>query len=308
MQAPLTAPPRPPLHREMPRPPRTMAESARRGTRRRAWPRWARPAIRVMTTVGVLGLIGGVGYAGWAHGLFRAAWDAVDDTLVETTGDAGFVLADVLVDGRHETEKDTLIAALGIQRGEPIFGIDLEEARQQIEQLPWVEHASVQRRLPDLIYVRLSEREPLAIWQNERHFTVIDRAGRPLADAVDLAKRGNKRIETLPQIVGPEAPLHVADLLTALDDVPDIKKRMAAASWIGNRRWDVKLDNGIVVKLPENGMADALGRLARVQTRERVFERDIVAVDLRQADRMILQQAETAELPPDDKKKAGKKP
>jgi cell division protein FtsQ len=308
MPAPLTAPPRPPSSRDRQRPPRTMTEQAKRGTRRRAVPRWTGPALRTAVAGLAAGLVGGIGYLGWTHGTFAAAWDAVEQTVVETTGDAGFVLGDVLVEGRHETEKDTLIAAIGVHRGAPIFGIDINEARFQIEQLPWVEHATVQRRLPDLIYVRLSEREPLAIWQNERRFTVIDRAGRPLADAVDLAKRGNKRIETLPQIVGPEAPAHVGELLEALAEVPEVRKRMAAASWIGNRRWDVKLDNGIVVKLPENDMALALQRLAMVQARERVFERDIVAVDLRQPDRMVLQTAESADQPPsDDKKKPGKK-
>lgn len=309
MPAQLTAPPRSPLHGDMPRPPRMMAESARRGNRKRAWPRWTRPATKFLKVFLPAALVAGGGWLMWSHGVVGEAYTAVDDFVVDMTGASGFVVADVLVDGRHETEKDAVISALGVQRGEPIFSIDLAEARAALEQLPWVESASIERRLPDLLYVRLHEREPLAIWQHDRQFTVIDREGRPLADAADLARHGNKRIETLPQIVGPEAPEHVGDLLDELKDVPDIRKRISAASWIGNRRWDLKLDNGLVVKLPEGEIHEALHRLSRIQAQEHLFERDVVVVDMRQADRLVVQTSPSVNAPATDdgKKKSGKK-
>jgi len=273
-----------------------MRETAARGTRKRSLPRWLYPAMRRLSLAAAVGVIGTFSYIGWIDGTFRTLWSETRKDAVDLTGKAGFRLVDVLVEGRRETDKDELIKALGIKRGDPVFDIDLDVLRQRVEQLPWVSRSTVQRRLPDIVYVRLWEREPLAIWQNDRRFTVIDRAGRPLADAIDLAQRGNKRIETLPQIVGPEAPAHVGSLLEALDKVPEIRKRMMAASWIGNRRWNLRLNNGVIIKLPENGMLPALLRLEQFQTRERVFERDIVAVDLRQNDRLILQTAGNDEL------------
>lgn len=281
----------------MSRPPRLMEEWARRGNRRRSLPRWLRPLTRCALIAAPLVLIGAPAWLAWRDGVLEEYVEDFDEVALEATMSRGFVVGEVLIEGRRETERDAALAALGVRRGDALFGVDLDEARRSLERLPWVERAWVERRWPDIIRVRLVEREPLAIWQNDGKFTVIDRAGRALADAEDLARKGNKRIETLPQIVGPEAASHVADLLGALDTAPDVRKRVSAASWIGDRRWNLKLDNGILVKLPEGDVRDALARLTRSQAREKLFERDLVEVDMRQEDRMILRSGATPAVP-----------
>lgn len=291
------------------RPPRAMAESAQRGNRRRAWPRWTRPAVRAALFGIPLALFGAAGWQAFRDGVLVEAAAAVEARFLAASAGAGFALAEVLVEGRTETERVAVLRALGVARGDPIFGIDLEVSKARLEQLPWVSGAAVERRLPDVLYIRLSERQPMAIWQHERRFTVIDREGRPLADATELARRGNERIATLPQVVGANAPQHVPRLLAALEAVPTLLPRMAAAVWVGDRRWDLKLDNGVMVKLPEDGMPEALRRLAEIEQERRVLDRDIVAVDLRQPGRMVLQTSATAVIPglEEQKKKAGKK-
>src|SRR3546814_9628127 len=69
-----------------------------------------------------------------------------------------------------------LLAALGIGRGEPILRFDPDAAHEAILALPWVKTASVERRLPDTIFVRIEERRPMALWQNERQLKEIGRA------------------------------------------------------------------------------------------------------------------------------------
>lgn len=295
--------------KDSPPPPRAMAESAQRGNRRRAWPRWARPAFRLgLLAVPVLGL-GLAGWQAWRDGVFAEVGDAVGETLVSAAAGAGYALSDVLVEGRTETDRAAILGALGVRRGDPIFAINLDHARARLENLPWVDTAAVERRLPDLLYIRLTEREPMAVWQHERRFIVIDRDGRPLADAAEMARRGSRRLESLPHIVGANAPLHIPKLLVALGKVPELKTRVTAAVWVSDRRWDLRLDNGVTVRLPEDGMPLALRQLADSDANARVLDRDIVAIDLRQPDRMVLQTSSTAVLPgrEDDKKKPGKK-
>lgn len=294
---------------DTPPPPKAMAESAQRGNRRRAWPRWARPAIKLAVLGLPLGFASLAGWQAWRTGAFQDFGASVAVLLQDKAGELGFALADVMVEGRTETDRASVLGALGVERGDPIFGIDLDHAKARLEQLPWVSAAAVERRLPDILYVRLTERQPMAIWQHERRFTVIDRDGRPLADATELARRGNMRIETLPQVVGANAPQNVPKLLAALEKVPTLWPRVTAAVWVSDRRWDLKLDNGVMVKLPESGMLAALQQLAEIDNAGRVLDRDIVAVDLRQPDRMVLQTSSTAVLPgaEEDKKKPGKK-
>ncbi|WP_372397166.1 FtsQ-type POTRA domain-containing protein [Azospirillum sp. HJ39] len=297
---------------EMPTPPRAMAASAEKGKRRRAWPRWTRSAVKTaLVLTPVLALTAAAGST-WKRGNLVDTLDAVRDSVIQTTGDMGFRLSEILVVGRSETERDAVLDALGVRRGEPILSIDLAEAKQRLEELPWVSSASIERRLPGFLYIRLSERQPMAIWQHERQFTVIDRAGRPLADAAELARRGNQRIETLPQVIGANAPQQVHTLLSALDNAPTIAPLLSSASWISDRRWNLQLSNGVTVKLPEGTteMRRALRQLEQMHTASHVLDRDIVAIDLRQPDRAAIQTSATAQLPgweDDTKKKNGKK-
>ncbi len=295
---------------ETPALPRAMARSAQKGNRRRAWPRWTRPAVKAaLLAAPLLALAGTAGWA-WKQGTFAETAQAVHDRLVAASGGAGFALADVMVEGRIETDRNAILHALGVQRGDPILAVDLAEARERLEGLPWVSSAAVERRLPDILYIRLTERQPMAIWQHDRKFTVIDREGRPLADATEMARRGNQRVDTLPHVVGANAPMQVSKLLAALDKVPSVREKVVAATWVGDRRWDLKLGNNVVVKLPEGGMGVALRQLAELDASGRVLDRDIVAIDLRQPDRAVLQTSATAILPwteEDAKKKPGRR-
>jgi len=295
---------------EMPTPPRAMAQSAQKGNRRRAWPRWTRPAVKAAILLTPVLVMAGLAGSAWKRGTFAETAAAVQDSLITASAGIGFAISDVMVEGRTETDRNAILRTLDVQRGDPILAVNLSEAKERLESLPWVSAASVERRLPDILYVRLSERQPMAIWQHDRKFTVIDREGRPLADATELARRGNERIETLPQVVGANAPFQVPKLLAALDNVPSLRDKVSAASWLGDRRWDLKLKNGVVVKLPEAGMQTALRQLAALDASGKVLERDIVAIDLRQPDRAVLQTSATAVLPwteEDNKKKSGKK-
>ncbi|MFD1625779.1 cell division protein FtsQ/DivIB [Azospirillum griseum] len=294
---------------EMPRPPRAMAASARKGNRRRAMPRWAKPAFKA-ALIGVPTLVLLVSaLTAWKRPSLAETLAAAQEGLLESTSSLGFVLDEVLVVGRNETERSTVMDSLGIVRGDSILAFDLAEAKARLEELPWVSSASIERRLPGTLYIRLTERQPMAIWQHDRQFTVIDRAGRPLADAVELARRGNQRIETLPQVIGTNAPQQVQALLEALDKVPSIRPRVTSANWISDRRWNLQLDNGVTVKLPEGtGMPMALRQLAEMNSKGKVLDRDIVAIDLRQPDRAILQTSATAQLPGMEDEAAKKKP
>ncbi|WP_431855486.1 cell division protein FtsQ/DivIB [Azospirillum sp.] len=306
MSARLSAPPRNPKN-ETPAPPRAMAHAAQRGNRRRAFPRWAKPALKAtLLLVPVLAL---AGFAAWhlRAGTLGMAIAEARSAFITASADAGLSVNDVAVHGRTATDPDIILRTLGVERGAPILDLDLTEAKARLEQLPWVASAAIERHLPDTLYVRLSEREPMAIWQNDRRFTVIDREGRPLADAAELARRGNRDVERLPQVVGANAPGQVQKLLAALDRVPAVAKRLKAATWVGDRRWNLTLDNGVVVKLPEGGMLTALRQLADMDATGKVLDRDIVVVDLRQPDRMVLQTSVILPGMEDEKKKPGKK-
>ncbi|MEQ9642955.1 MAG: FtsQ-type POTRA domain-containing protein [Alphaproteobacteria bacterium] len=251
-------------------------------TRGRADPiRWRR-VLRVSTLAWALiaGVAGGLVlvYDGY---LARAA-RAVEDGVKLAVADAGLRVREVYVTGRERSEQDEIIAALGLRQGDPILGFDPDQARAKLLALPWVKAATVTRLLPSTVEVAIVERDPLALWRSGKGRTLIDRDGAPIAVS-DL-----EPFRHLPVVQGDDAPENAAALLDALRADPGLYEEVQLARRVGGRRWDVVLTGGIAVHLPENQLQAAWRQLANLANDEGLFERDIVAVDLRVPDRLVV--------------------
>jgi cell division protein FtsQ len=212
------------------------------------------------------------------------------ERLGNATATAGLRVNDVVIQGRANTPEPLLRAAIGVSKGDPILGFSVEMARQRIETLSWVEHATVERRLPSTLVVYLQERRPFAIWQNQGKFVLIDRTGQVVADE-NLAK-----FHQFPLVVGPGAPTAAAALIDALTDHPDLQKRITAAVRVGERRWNLRLNNGADVMLPEGHEAQAIDRLMQLQQDHALLDRPLAAIDMRLGDRLVVRPR------PDEKK------
>jgi cell division protein FtsQ len=217
--------------------------------------------------------------------------------LIEASAALGFRVADIRVEGRATTDRETILAALGARPGTPILAVDPERAKEQLESLPWVHSALIERRLPDTIYVRLVEREPMALWQHGGKIDLIDRSG-----AVIPVTRLD-RFAKLPMVVGDDAAAHAAQLLAMLASEPDLAARVTAAVDVGGRRWNLRLDNAIDVLLPAEDPAAAWADLARLQRKNAILQRDVQAIDMRLPDRLVVRVApEPPREPPPAKK------
>jgi cell division protein FtsQ len=222
-----------------------------------------------------------VGLAGRAGPIERAPEGLVQLVLAGSAA-IGFSVGDIMVEGRETTAPETILEALAAGRGTPIFGVDLERAKERLEALPWVRSATVVRRLPDTLYVRLAERAPLALWQHDGKIELIDR------DGGVIPVRRLDRFAKLPLVVGTDAAGHAAELLAMLATEPELALRVTAAVRVGGRRWDLHLDDAVDVMLPETGAAEAWSRLAQLERTQKLLERQIERVDLRLPDRLVL--------------------
>jgi cell division protein FtsQ len=261
------------------------ARTQRRGARR--------PRRRGAALAGIaLALLAAGGYA--AH---RAGLDLGRSRALALSAEAGFAVADVAVQGRGRTGVNDILAALQVKRGTPILAVSPSEAKARLEELPWVRSASVARLLPDTISVQLTERKPMALWQHGGKFELIDDEGKvlPVPQLGEFA--------ALPVLVGEGAPEVGAGLLAMLAEEPALRDRVAAAVRVGGRRWNLRMDNGIDVELPEQNAAVAWHELARLDRTHGLLERDIRRVDLRLPDRLVLQSPPPPEKPAAPKKK-----
>ncbi len=201
----------------------------------------------------------------------------------EKTADAGFNVRNVMIEGRVNTDRAELKSLLGIQKNTSIFSYDLTDIQQKAVSLSWVKAATVERRLPDTIYIHLQERQPIAIFQRDNKLALVDAEGVTLTDK-DLGKFSDMML-----ITGDQAPQNAAELIGMVQAEPDLRDRVEIARWIGNRRWDVKLKNGITVRLPEEDAGLAIKRLVEAQDREKIMDRQVEAIDLRDPLRIVVQ-------------------
>ena len=95
-------------------------------------------------------------------------------------------------------------------------------------------------------------------------------------------------------MVGDDANLRAGEFAALLDAVPEMKPLVRAGMLIADRRWTLKLRNGVDVKLPEEGAAEALAKLAFLNQTDRVLSKDIILVDLRVPGRVAFRLTEEA--------------
>jgi len=214
--------------------------------------------------------------------LGQSAMQYAADRMLDGTARLGLVVTDIRVEGRETTDRETILAALGAGPGTPILAMSPRRAKEKLETLPWVRSAVVERRLPDTLYVRLVERKPLALWQHGGKLELIDHAG-----AVIPVTRLD-RFAKLPLVVGEGAASHAAELLDMLASEPDLASRVTAAVRVGDRRWNLRIDNAIEVLLPTDAPASAWAQLARLERSSAILKRDVQTVDVRLPDRLVL--------------------
>lgn len=263
--------------RRAPSPPRP------RLRRRRITPAMRRAALWVMLIVLVAGGYGAILLSRLPIGQAILA-EAADRALAASAA-LGLVVGDIEVEGRETTDAATIMAALAARRGTPILAVSPSRAKEQLESLPWVRSAAIERRLPGTIFVRLVERHPLAVWQHAGKQELIDREG-AVIPVKDLS-----RFARLPSVVGDDAASHATALLDMLAREPGLAARVTAAVRVDQRRWNLRIDNAIDVLLPEENSGDAWARLAALERSSSVLKHDIQTVDMRLPDRLVLRAA-----------------
>ena len=215
------------------------------------------------------------------------------------------------VEGRGRASREAVLNAVAVARGTPILAVDPIETKQRLEAVPWIRSASVERRLPDTLYIRLVERQPLAFWQRQGKLVLIDR------DGVVIPTERLDSFGNLIVLVGPDAPANGAALIDMLATEPHLAAHVAAAVRVGGRRWNLRLDNNVDIALPEDDPTAGWRRLAQLERSDGILEREIQAVDLRLPDRLVVPhrsrnaEAEGQERPAareDDMKKLATRP
>ncbi|GAK44873.1 polypeptide-transport-associated domain-containing protein [Tepidicaulis marinus] len=238
-------------------------------------------ALPLAALAGML-VVFAVFYGLMVGGHFAAAGSSLVAGTHRMIAGAGFSVQDVTVEGRERTPVREVMRALDVERGMSIFLVDVEAARERLERLDWVASASVTRFWPDRIHVELNERVPYAVWQRGGRLAIVDRQGQPITE------NHIEEYAHLPLVVGHGAADEAPVIQELLAQWPALHSRVRAAVRVGDRRWNLRLENGVDVLLPERHVERALAELVAIENSHRVLARDIEAIDLRLADRFTI--------------------
>jgi cell division protein FtsQ len=236
--------------------------------------------------------------ATWAFGLFVMAIVIVSLIALgvpgkiglaagEAVGNAGFRVRSVAVRGTQRMDAKPIYRIALDQRTTALPLVDVAAIRERLLDYGWVKDARVSRRYPDTLVVDIIERTPAALWQDGSRLSLIDAEGHVL-DKVPVT-----RMPDLPLLVGPGANSQARGLDKLLAKAPTIKAQLVSASWVGQRRWDLAVQTGETIALPEGegAAAKALAKFAEKDKSAGLLGRGITWFDLRKPGQM------TARLP-----------
>lgn len=208
------------------------------------------------------------------------------------SGDSKKIVADVSlglgvaieayeVDGNKEVSDLDVVTALAPDHGTLILSYDVAIARDALKTNPWIADATVSKVYPNKLAIKIEEREPFALWQNEHGLYLIDREGLVLSEF-------DGRDTQLPLVVGKGAETEAANMVALMQRVPALAVSAKALIRVGERRWDIETNDGVTIMLPELGQAAELVRFAKFERETELLLRDIDRVDLRLKDRMVV--------------------
>ena len=230
-------------------------------------------------------------YAGLYGAMFFLGATLVYGTLIgghspavvkDTTSKLGFAVGEIKISGHKETSEIDILEELGLDGGTSLIGFDTDAARLRIQSMPWVQTAEVTKLYPNGLSVKVLEKDAFAIWQNQDSVALIEEDGKEIAEFSD------ERYLSLPLIIGASANLKALGMMTEMTGFPGIASQVKAYSFVGGRRWDLKMKNGVTLMLPEKDVASALASVASLEAEQGLFSRDVESVDMRISDRMIV--------------------
>jgi cell division protein FtsQ len=261
---------------------------------------------RAGVVASVLLLLASTGLGIVRGGHLEAFTTALSDARNAIANSAGFRITAVAITGRKQLNQDEVLAIGGVTGRSSLLFLDAAVVRDRLKANPWIADAAVQKFYPGEIRIDIVERTAFALWQQDGRLSVISEDGAVLEPYV------SRRFMSLPLVVGKGAETQARDFLALLARYPQVRSVTKAAILVGERRWNLRLKDGLDIRLPEQDVGNALAALSKLDREDRLFSRDIVAVDMRLPDRLTVQLSDDAAKARDElfkdkkpKKKAG---
>jgi len=249
---------------------------------------WLTPLFRMLFRVGLpLLVVAGVTAAVLQNDTRRAAIaQSFADLRTKFEQRPEFRVSLLSVEGASRDLTDAVRAKLALKLPQSSFDLDMDALRQKAESMDAVASAELRVRAGGVLQVLVTERDPAAIWRTDAGLVLLDASGHRVAGLLARADRAD-----LPLVAGQGADAAMPEALAILDAVQPIAPRLRGLVRMGERRWDLVLDRDQRILLPSENPVAAVERLLALDQAEKLLDRDILSIDLRNQDRPALRLA-----------------
>lgn len=195
-----------------------------------------------------------------------------------------FMVEYMVIEGAEEALSAEIREVLPVEFPVSSFDLDLQDMRSVVSALNRVESAALRVRPGGVLEVEVAERVPAALWRHHDGLRLVDSDGRFIAAAE--TRYDHPR---LPLIAGDGAKDRVPEALALYEAAGPLSGRVRGLVRMGERRWDMILDNEQRLLLPEVGAAEALERIVALDQAKELLLRDVARVDMRNPARPTVQ-------------------
>lgn len=217
-----------------------------------------------------------VAAAAWMGGSLASIDERIQTGFDRIAGAAGFTVTDISVYGLGPRAKADVLNAIGLKTGENMFRADPYLIKARIDDLDSISQVSVRRQWPNEVWVLADPRTPLALWQHEGRWRVVDQFG------VAFESEDPQAHAELPRVVGAQGDRAAPGLIEILRDYPEFAEKVDMAMRVGGRRWDLRLHSGLEIAMPEDaGFVEALDQVLRLHDSTGVLSGGARRLDVR---------------------------
>ncbi|RMD90554.1 MAG: FtsQ-type POTRA domain-containing protein [Alphaproteobacteria bacterium] len=246
---------------------------------------WLTPAFRSLLVSGIPAFVIAFAVGNWlADPATRSALRAwAEDLRASIAARPEFAVKMMAIDGASDELAQDIREILPIDFPTSSFDLDLKEMRRTVAELDAVAAVEMRIRRGGVLQVDVTERLPAVVWRDEHTLEMLDAEGHRVAALGSRLDRPD-----LPLIAGAGAEDAVPEALAIFAAAAPIMGRVRGLVRVGGRRWDVVLDRGQRILLPESKPIPALERVIAVDEASELLARDVVAVDMRNPSRPTL--------------------
>ena len=158
-----------------------------------------------------------------------------------------------------------------------LIGLNFNSIKEIVESSEWVKRASIKKVLPSTLKINVTENDPYAIYFQEGKSFLIDLDGSIITE-INL----NNYEDDLLFVRGENSPELLEQLIRDISiTFPNLTQTLEEVEFIEKRRWNLKLNNKLLVKLPDENIQQSLKNLKQLFEEQEVMESNIIEIDLR---------------------------